>query len=378
MKRSDDVLDLLAASDPQRDTVSDASDSARLATIRALVEVSPEQSTAPLAPMRSVWPRRLVVGGVAAGVLAAVPVVIPALLPDGANSPLSSLAIADDGRLNCGEGYATAIPPKDADLRLLPAELPPGWTLIKIFARDETSHGYCVDPSLTVADPQDGSRRLSVYGPFPPIDVEGLGSSTQVTLWGRPAARFDYDFKAPRELHRWVWTDETGQTWLAEMLGYTLAEGSDVLGSVKTETDHVLWEPLDSASHLSVLHRRTGPPYSTDSRGLSWYVDLVGPGGPVSLTVGKSYHNEPAPLLSRPSLAAGEVTQLNGRPLVVEAQETPDAPYFLLYEFAPGVHVGATTTRPPSDDLLRVIGSLTDVSADDPRLTELALDEDYG
>jgi hypothetical protein len=381
MRRSDHVLDLLASSDPQRGGSTDETDAARLVAIRAMVDtavtaVEPSPSTK---RTRSVGPRGLVVVGVTVAVLAALAVLVPALLPDGARAPLSDAAIADGGRLNCDEGYAAAIPPRDADLRLLPARLPSGWTLTRIFAREETFRGYCVPPSLTVADPDQPWRRMSVYGPFPAISLDGLGEGTPVTVVGRPGLRFDYDFASPHELHRWVWTDGAGQTWMAETSGYPLTEADTVVATVSTEGDRVRWEPADPTRRLSVLHQRNGPPYPTDSRSLAWYVDLDGPGGPLSLQVSKTYRDDPAPLLASTSPGPfGEVTRLNGRTLILNHEGGRESPTLLAYEWAPGVVVQAEIRSHALADALAIIGSLTDVPADDPRLETYALDEDYG
>jgi hypothetical protein len=381
VRRSDRVLDLVATSDPQRGGSTDEADAARLVAIRAMVDtaltaVKPSPSTK---RTRSVWPRGLVVVGVAVTVLAALAVLVPALLPDGARVPLSDPAIADGGRLNCGEGYATAIPPRDADLRLLPARLPSGWTLTRIFAREQTSRGYCVPPSLTVADPNQSWRRMSVYGPFPAISLDGLGAGTPVTVVGRPGLRFDYEVATPHELHRWVWTDGTGQTWMAETSGYPLTEADTVVTAVTTQRDRVRWEPADPTSRLSVLHQRSGPPYPTDSRSLAWYIDLDGPRGPLHLQVSKTYRGDPAPLLASTSPGPfGEVTRLNGRMLILNNEGRRGSPTFLAYELAPGVVVQAEIRSHALADALAIISSLTDVPANDPRLETYALDEDYG
>ncbi|MCI0685665.1 MAG: sigma-70 family RNA polymerase sigma factor [Sporichthyaceae bacterium] len=388
VKRSDQVLNLLAANDPAGGEATEEADAARLVAIRAMVDmaartVEPRPSTLepspPAGETRSVSPRGLVVGGLAATVLAVLAVLVSALLPDGARAPLSEPAIADDGQLNCGDGYAAAIPPRDADLRLLPTSLPSGWTLTRIFARDETFRGYCAPPSLTVADPDQSWPRMSVYGPFPAISIDGFGTGTPVTIVSRPGLRFDYDSATPRELHRWVWTDQSGHTWMAETWGYPLNEANTVLDAVSTEGDQVRWEPADPTSQLSVLHQRTGPPYLTDSRSLAWYVDLNGPGGPLSLQVSKTYRDDPVPLLASTSPGPfGEVTRLSGRTLILQDDEGGASPRFLAYELAPGVVVQAEIRGHPLPDVLAIISSLTDVPTDDPRLETHALNEDYG
>jgi hypothetical protein len=381
VKRSDHALDLVATSDPQRGGSTDEADAARLVAIRAIVDtavttVEPSPSTK---RTRRVWPRGLVVVGVAAAVLAAAAVLVPAVLPDRARAPLSDAAIADDGRLNCGEGYAAAIPPRDADLRLLPARLPSGWTLTRIFAREQTSRGYCVPPSLTVADPDRSWRRMSVYGPFPAVSLDGLGAGRPVTVVGRPGLRFDDEVASLHELHRWVWIDQSGQTWMAEASGYPLTEADTVVAAVSTQGDRVRWEPANPTSRLSVLHQRTGPPYPTDSRSLAWYVDLDGPGGPLRLQVTKTYGDDPAPLLASTSPGPfGEVTRLNGRTLILNDEGRRESPTLLAYEWAPGVVVQAEIPGHALADTLAIISSLTHVPTDDPRLETYALDEDYG
>lgn len=130
---------------------------------------------------------------------------------------------------------------------------------------------------------------------------------------------------------------------------------------------------------MTQVHQRTGPPYSTNACGLAWYVDLTGPSGTLALRVRRSFRDDPVPMLAMASIGPGDqVIQIQGRPglLIYDRSGTF---VHLLYEPMPGVIVQTFSPGHPSPaELIEIVGSLTSVPADDPRLVDYALDESYG
>lgn len=124
-----------------------------------------------------------------------MPFAIRAVLPDDAG--LEPAAVAADGQIDCGGGFAAPIAPADASMRLLPSMLPAGWTTTLILARDATVEGWCVPPSLSVLRVDNGSTvtgTLSVVGPIrAAVDDSGFGSWTAGTVDGHPARVYQQD-----------------------------------------------------------------------------------------------------------------------------------------------------------------------------------------
>lgn len=397
MNRSSDTaddLDLLAARDPERTApASGPADAERLAALRARVDA--ERSTAiPGRRRPSPWLRRGALLAAAAAVAIAVPVGVSALAPDSpvdrALSP-QALALGPDGELQCsptsGFGSTEAIDPRLSDVRLLPSDLPAGWSLTTVSARTEQT-SLCIAPSLSVVETAGDAvtGTLSVTGPFEALpDPVTMGSDTVLddTVDGRDARLFVvFD-----DLHRWLWQDGRGRSWLAEVDGRPLAEARTLLAGVGTDGDRVTWDAT-AAPDAQVAHQRTGPPYGAEPPVTVWYVGVTdgtqevllsatGPGGP------------DIPLRARAEAGyrlagAGGVEFLvhEGVGEEVEPGVETDTPPGRPWAWAVGdLDSGVTVTggwTGTADDLLALLASLEEVPADDPRIAEHALDEEYG
>ena len=397
MNRSSDTaddLDLLAARDPERATpASGPADAERLAALRARVDTERRTAT-PSRRHPSPWPRRGALLAAAAAVAIAVPVGVSAVAPDSpvdrALSP-QALAVGPDGELQCspvgGAGSAEAVDPRLSDVRLLPSDLPAGWSLTTVFARTERTSA-CLAPSLSVVETSGDAvtGTLSVTGPFEALpDPAALGTTTVLddTVDGRDAELFVvFD-----DLHRWLWQDERGRSWLAEVDGRPLAEARTLLAGVGTDGDRVTWDAA-AAPDARVAHRRTGPPYGVEPAVTVWHVGVsdgaqevvlsaTGPGGP------------DIPLRARAE-AGYRLADAGGVEFLVDEG--------VGEQVEPGVETGTPPGRPwawaagdldsgvtvtggwtgTADGLLALLASLEEVPADDPRIAEHALDEEYG
>ena len=397
MNRSTDMaddLDLLAAVDPERPAlVSGTADTERLARLRARIDAERR----PVIPSRrrsSTWPRRGALLAVAAAAAIAVPVVVSGVAPDtpiGQVVSPQALAVAPDGSLQCtapdGVGSAEAIDPRLSDVRMLPSELPAGWSLTTVFARLEQS-STCLGPSLAVVETAGDAvtSTLSVTGPFEALpDQAGMGTDTVLddVVDGR-AARLFVVFD---DLHRWLWQDAEGRSWLAEVDGRSIEEARALLAGVGTEGDRVTWDAA-VAPDAELVHQRTGPPYGVNSSATVWYVGVSDGTQEVVLSVtGRA--GDDIPLRARAAAGylladAGGVEFLvdegvgEAVEVGVEADTPPGSPWaWALGDLGSGLTVTGGWTG-TADELLPILASLKAVPADDPRIAEHALDEEYG
>ncbi|KQS68211.1 hypothetical protein [Modestobacter sp. Leaf380] len=363
-------------------------DTAELSALltRARARVDAGRTAAPRSGARRLRPRtRLALVAAAAAVLTAVPIVVDVVGQDedGTAPPGLSLAVAvaQNGEFACANGFATAVDPAQAEVRLLPDELPPGWEYSEIFVRHERSQN-CDVPSL-VALQLDSTGvvtgRLAIRGPVeayvnaPVVDRDSVPD----TVFGASARRFDYavDPAGPidAEIHRWLWTDSSGRQWTAEVVGLGLEEARRQLDGVTVDGPDVTWQAVDSA--WSLIHLRTGDPYVLPTGGTSWTVGADGGLGGRGFDV----HSNPEPHV--PAAASAWVddrlTELDGRPAVVspvrgsEAEGgPPGSPGYitLAVDVEPGV---TAISRFVPGDLASVeamLGSLRQVPPDDPRI----------
>jgi hypothetical protein len=294
-------------------------------------------------------------------------------------SALVPAAVASDGRLECGGGYAKPIAPKEASLRLLPSQLPAGWSLARVFARSESMTGWCTPPSLVALQTQpDGSvtGSVKVTGPVRAI-FPGDQPLTEDTIAGRSAARWGDD-DVP--FYAWVWTDDEGRQWHAEVQGYRLAEARDLMAAVGNDGTTPTWAAA-KAPGLDLVHRRTGPPYPTTWRTLAWYLDFRVGESERSLHFGQRYDTI-VPL----TVGAGwRLITVAGRPAAVsdslkysdtEASVKGGAGFhFLMIEVRPGVVLETELRDGELDEIEQVVASLVDVDPDDPRLEQYRLRE---
>lgn len=332
---------------------------------------------------RSSWRRR----GLLLGVAAAAAVVIP--VAGGILAPVSPFglagtpaAVAEDGRLDCGTGFGEAVEPATVEPRYLPSQLPGSLSYVSVFARDNTARGWCVPPSLTALEVGPDDRvagALKVYGPFDVrLDDSGMGTATDSTVAGHEARLFRQQDQESEgvQFYRWFFTDDTGQTWLAEVDGYPLEQAAAVVDGLVTERDHVTWS--GTGPQLDIVHERTSAPYTLDSRHQSWDVNLSGDRRDYSLSVSQRLDNHDVPLFADATVGA-RLTSIDGRDVIQDPVDqdfqdgdgdgVDDGTTASVYmQLAPGVraHVATATTEMSTELLI----SLELAPRGDPRIKE--------
>ena len=360
---------LLRNADPlRRPTSATPADDQVLLAARRRVDQARATALPPRAgPRQPAWRHRLTLVAAAAALLTAVPLVLSAVLPEESRAPgVVPAAVASDGTLDCGTGYAEPIDAQEADIRLLPDHVPAGWSLDAVFARSTTATGWCLPPSLAVLRiGLDGTvtGRLAVIGPLQAtIDEKAMGASAADTVDGRPARLFAFDVGEP--FQRWIWSDDDGRQWVAEAAGLPLDEARRALAAASTDGSEVSWDPA-VAPAWTVVHQRTGAPYDTTRTGLDWYVRFSDDGQERLVEVG---HGEDAvPMLSHASVGS-RLMALGGHQALI-SPTTDGAWASVEIEVAPGTVASLQAT----DDLAAVedlLASLRSVPADDPRLEQ--------
>ena len=373
---NDPLIDRIA-----RDAPADLDDTELRALLgRVRQRVDGERRTATPSRLR---PRtRLVLVAAAAAVLTAVPVVVSVVgQEDGTTPPGLPVAVAQNGEFSCADGYATAVDPAQAEVRLLPDDLPTGWEYTQIFVRHERSQN-CDAQSLVALrlDPAGVvTGRVAVSGPVeayvngPLVDRDSVPD----TVFGTDARRFDYaadpSTTIEHEIHRWVWTDSGGRQWSAEVVGFDLEEARRQLTGVSIDGSAIGWQAVDPG--WSLVHLRTGEPYDLPTGGDSWTV--MATGGLEGH--GFDVYSNPEPRLPAAADAwvGDQLTEIDGRPAVVSPVHgseadggPPGSPGYIT--LAVDVEPGAiAVSRFPPDDLAAVetlLGSLRQVPPDDPRI----------
>jgi hypothetical protein len=376
-----DLDTLLRDADPLRDRPAD--DGALLRAARERVD----RERADLVPdrRRPRWPHRVALVAAAAAVLTAVPLVIGAVSGDGdGRPPFLEAAVAANGEIICASGYTTTVPPGESAVRLLPDQLPSGWSYTTIFVRSDASAG-CVRPSLTALreDPTGlVTGRISVTGPVDArIDRGGLVADTVAdTAFGYAARRFDATTEY--ETHRWVWTDEEGRQWSAEASGMPLAEARQELAAVSIDGADLAWNGA-AAPGWTLVHLRQGAPYGVSGT-LTWWVELTDGGARRFFQV---WVGDPdVPLLATTGVGE-QVTTLDGHPAVLGQVRINDAPPGtesdtppgsasrpVLVELAPGTVASSFSMGEDLPEVERMLTSLRQVAPDDPRLERYGTD----
>jgi hypothetical protein len=363
----------------------DALEAAR-AQLDATIAAEPTTRTGAVFPVARSARRRWAYRSLAvAAALALLPLGRIAL--DTARPDVARVAIAADGSLQCSNGgFAAPIDPRDADLRLLPATLPDGWQLDRIAARWSTSDdpAACRVPALTLVR-LDGDRVITgdvtVHGPFAAVDAESfLGSRSTVQVAGDPGLLLD---SPDVGFQRWVWTSDE-RTWVMEAQELSTDEGELVAAGVTTTGSSVDWQPTGDDLGLQVVARRPGPPPTYRSAHLEWYVDLTGPDGRAAHYY-VSYQPE-HPTLALEAAHPGVVVSADGTEARFDRPGAAEADQITIWRDGLTISSGSgpmfvNTTDPapasaPYEVLTAIVDSLTPVPADDPRLTEHALDED--
>lgn len=356
------------------------------AQLEAAIAAEPATGTGAVLPVGRSGRRRWAYRSLAvAAALALLPLGRIAL--DTARPDVARVAIAADGSLQCSnEGYAAPIDPRDADLRLLPADLPDGWAVATLAARWQTSNdpAACRVPALSLVR-VDADRVLtgnvSVYGPFDEVDVEAFtGSRSNVEVAGEPGLLLD---GTDNGFQRWVWTAQD-HTWVMEAQQLTREQGELVAASITTTGTDVDWQPTGDDADLSVVAQRSGPPPTYRPARLAWYVDLTGPDGQAA-----HYEVDYEPEHQTPALEAaypGVVVSADGTQARLERRGPSEGEDLitiwrdgLRISAGPGSTFGTATDAPapvPFSTLASIVDSLAPAAADDPRLTEHALNED--
>jgi hypothetical protein len=378
-----DLDRLLHAADPVRGD----DDAALLVRVRERVDHE-RAEIPPAGQRRSPWPRRLTLVAAAAAVLTAVPLVLSAVTgEDGGPPGLVTPAVAANGEISCGAGYTTAVAPEDSSVRLLPDQLPAGWSYARIFVREDATTGSCVPPSLTALRTDATglvTGRIAVTGPFEARVNQGriVAATVPDTLFGHAARRFDLQ---PHDVvsHRWFWTDEQGRQWSVEASGMPLEEARQALSAVSIDGSDVAWNGA-AAPGWTLVHVREGAPYGLSGQ-LTWWVELTDGtmGRPLQVNVSRG----PAlPLLA--STGVGEqVTTVGGHPAVLgqvrsatapEGAETDVPPGTetrpVMVELAPGTVAWSFATSDDLPEVEQMLTSLRQVPRDDPLLEQYGME----
>lgn len=402
---STDIDALLRHADPMA-RVPDAALEPTLASARQAVERRRRPQ-----PRAAHWPRVLVLSGALAATAAVVAVAVGPGISGPADQSqrtagLLPVAVAADGQIVEQAPYATAIAPKDADLRLLPTYLPPGWSYKDIYARTQTATDWDVPASLVATTTgTDGTvtASLMVTGPVQ-ATIKTKGSAADV-VDGHPARLFaaqevpewaGYQFSG----RTWWWSDAQGKQWQATSENLSPDEAQRAVKAVRTDGDQITWEaPADSG--LEVVHQRRGPAYSPTSSGLEWHLSFTDGQHEHNVSINRQDGRDPLPVTTVFPAVGGRPTTVNGhlavlRPAGQGPQEAlatglaagqgsekavqepvPGAPtcWWSDYQIAEGVSAGLRACgQQEQDQVAKMLASLTNVPADDPRLSTYALD----
>jgi len=369
-----DLDALLGAADPARQA---GPDGALLARVRERIDAERADVT-PAGHHRWPWPRRVALIAAAAAVLTAVPLVVSAVHDgDGGGPALVSPAIAADGSITCIPGDTAVVAPGDASVRLLPDQLPSGWSYRSIMVR-HTPRNSCIPVSLAVVrQDADGlvTARIAVTGPVDAqIDEPQLvDESVPDTVAGHPALRFDVA-RSTIGLRRWVWTDDGGRWWSVETAGMSLEEARQALASVHVDDTQLSWDAAATPG-WTVVHQREGAPYETAQDVTSWSIELTD--GEITRVLGVDVTGPvQLPLATRVDVG-DRLSTIGGHPAIIARPQGGEADggapgslprTFVLIEPEPGT---VALSAPPDDeraDFEDMLASLRQVAADDPRI----------
>lgn len=342
------------------------------------------------------WPRVLVASGALAATAAVVTLTVgpgtagpPA--PDQSSGGLLPAAVAADGQMvenPTSSSYAAPIAPKDADLRLLPAYLPPGWSYKHIAGRVETEANWQVPASLVATTAsRDGTitGSLTVTGPVEAV-VDSKGTSADV-IDGQPARLFVFDevpdpatYQFPTRT--WWWSDAQGKQWQASTANLSPDDAQRAVQALHTDGDQIAFQAPASSS-LEVVHQRQGPAYPTERRSLGLWLTLDDGQRerPVYITQAQAQVGESAGLNTSVGI---QQTSINGRPAALfpvgdmeDPAVNPPAPgappcRWQDYLFNTDTKIMLETCGDETQ-VAKMLASLTNVPANDPRLATYAL-----
>ena len=377
-----DLDRLLCAADPVR---GEGQDDALLARVRERVDRERTEIT-PGGRRRSPWPRRMTLVAAAAAVLTAVPLVISAVTGDDGPPRLLPPAVAYDGSITCASGYVSGVAPRDVAVRLLPDQLPSGWSYTQIFARENPSQ-RCVPPSLTAlrADATGlVTGRISVTGPVDARIDQGklVAESAPDTVFGHAARRFDAQVDDVA-FHRWVWTDDQDRQWSVEASGMPLEKARQALAAVSIDGSDVAWDGA-AAPGWTLVHLREGQPYGVSGE-LTWWVELTD--GTQHRLLQVYVSDGPAVPLHAGAGIGEQLTTVGGHPAILSQVRVNQAPPGtetdtppgsvtrpVLVEVAPGTVAFSFSMGDDLPDVERMLTSLRQVAPDDSRLQQYGTD----
>jgi hypothetical protein len=379
-----DLDTLLRNADPLRDRSAD--DGALLLTVRERVDRERTAIT-PAGRRRSSWSRRLTLVAAAAAVLTAVPLALSVVDGDDDSPGLITPAVAANGEITCASGYATAVAPEDSPVRLLPDELPAGWSYTQIFVREDTTSGTCVPPSLTALRTDATglvTGRIAVTGPVEArVDQGKIVVETVLdTLFGHAARRFDLQVHDVL-FHRWFFSDDQGRQWSVEASGMPLEKARQALAAVSIDGSDVAWDGA-AAPGWTLVHLREGAPYGVAGE-LTWWIELTD--GSTRRTVQVSVtRGAEVPLLAETGVGQ-QLTTVGGHPAILSQVLVNQAPpgtetdtppgsvtRRVFAEVTPGTVAGTFSIGDDLPEVERMLTSLRQVAPDDPRLERYGTD----
>lgn len=325
---------------------------------------------------------------VATAIAATMPVAAVIVVPDVVRktglpwvTDLTGSATAENGMipgLSCGGGYAAAIRPGEAPLRLWPRQLPAGWTVERVFARRTSTWGWCTPPSLVLA--RTGAvgvvtATVTVVGPNRDIQWDGEPRLVPDRVAGQPADAVVYPGMEMANFHRWMVTTGRDQ-WEVVVNGLDRAEAKAAAdGLVFTDT-LVSWQGQTGSPNFEIVHRRNdAQPYPNRVwGGLEWSVVLRDPAGRErSIEVMRRAAEWRQGLAADVHVGARQVW-LGGRPALVNTDPEPASSITL--EVVPGVRA-VMNVQGDGAAVEQILTSLENLPADDPRLDEYAAKERY-
>lgn len=384
---STDIDAALRRADPMA-RVSDAALEPALVSARQTVERRRRPR-----PRAARWPRVLMLSGA----LAATAAVLTLTVGTGGQGlghdigPVLPVAVAADGQMVEQPHYAAAIAPSEADLRLLPAYLPPGWSYKEIFARTQTVTNWEVPPSLVATRTTTDATvtgSLMVTGPVQ-ARVKDHGSTPDV-VDGHPARLFvgqevpdleGYQFPT----RTWWWSDAGGEQWQATTENLSREDADRAIKAVRTVGDQVTWQP-PTDSGMKVVHQREGAAYPPARSDLAWYLTLNDGQRDREVSIVSQDGPDPLPVTAVLPAPGLQQSTLNDQPTMLwpigqtesGAPEEPVAGQAPCrwedYQVSDGVSARLQTCG-DQDQVAEMLASLTNVPATDPRLRTYALDE---
>jgi hypothetical protein len=209
------------------------------------------------------------------------------------------------------------------------------------------------------------------------------GHSAPDTVQGHPAKRYDLRSNTGVAVHHWIWNDDQGRLWQAEVDGLPLPDAEQALAGATTDGTQVVWNAAAESGWRQVQLRQ-GAPYGVDPRVLVWYAEMTG--GPMRTLTVTDAHDARVPLWTTAGVG-DQLATIGGHPAILGQVRGPapavsgetDVPAGTVtrpvaVEFRPGTQAWTWAT---TDDLAGVeamLASLRPVAPHDPRLEKYGTD----